>query len=144
MEMIKNLQINNYKSISQLNLTCSRINVFVGEPNVGKSNILEALDLSYLSSLILTNNSIEEKNKENGSSLNKINIKEFFRVNSVADLFHLGDLTKLISINTFNSFLPFSLSCVEEKNGKVFPLRGGSSITEIDNNCFTNRIYNSK
>ena len=47
--MISNLEIKNYKSINQMELNCSRINVFIGEPNSGKSNILEALDLSFLS-----------------------------------------------------------------------------------------------
>jgi AAA15 family ATPase/GTPase len=42
---IKNLEINNFKSIRHLELDCKRINVFIGEPNVGKSNILEALCL---------------------------------------------------------------------------------------------------
>ena len=46
--MIQNLEIYNYKSINELRLNCSRLNVLIGEPNTGKSNILEALDLSYL------------------------------------------------------------------------------------------------
>ncbi len=91
--MIKDLQINNYKSIRQLDLDCNRINVFVGKPNVGKSNILEALDLSYLSSLLGTNITLKSE------YLEEINIKELFRVNKAADLFHFGDLSKVISIN---------------------------------------------
>jgi len=43
--MVNHLQIKNFKSIKDLNLDCKRINVFVGKPNVGKSNILEALSL---------------------------------------------------------------------------------------------------
>ncbi|MDZ4680057.1 MAG: AAA family ATPase [Saprospiraceae bacterium] len=42
---IKNLEIKNFKSIRQLNLSCGKINIVVGSPNVGKSNILEALSL---------------------------------------------------------------------------------------------------
>jgi len=42
---IKNLRIENFKSIKEMELDCSRINVFVGKPNVGKSNILEAIGL---------------------------------------------------------------------------------------------------
>jgi len=41
--MIKTLEINNYKSIDHVKLECKRINLFIGKPNVGKSNILEAL-----------------------------------------------------------------------------------------------------
>jgi len=41
--MIKTLIINNFKSIKSLSLECKRVNLFIGEPNTGKSNILEAL-----------------------------------------------------------------------------------------------------
>jgi len=43
--MIKSLQIENFKSIKHLKLDCKRINIFIGEPNTGKSNILEAIGL---------------------------------------------------------------------------------------------------
>ncbi|MCX6853921.1 MAG: AAA family ATPase [Verrucomicrobia bacterium] len=43
--MIQKLSIRNFKSIRELDLDCRRVNVFIGEPNVGKTNILEALGL---------------------------------------------------------------------------------------------------
>jgi hypothetical protein len=43
--MITKLSIANFKSIRQLDLDCKKINLFIGEPNTGKSNILEALGL---------------------------------------------------------------------------------------------------
>jgi AAA15 family ATPase/GTPase len=36
---IKNLEIKNFKSVKHLKLDCKRINLFIGEPNTGKSNI---------------------------------------------------------------------------------------------------------
>src|SRR5260221_1296068 len=46
MNAIKNIEIKNFKSIRHQNIEdCRRINVFVGYPNVGKSNILEAIGL---------------------------------------------------------------------------------------------------
>lgn len=42
---VENLRIENFKSIKQLKLDCKRINLFIGEPNTGKSNILEAIGL---------------------------------------------------------------------------------------------------
>ena len=46
MEHIKNIEIKNFKSIRHQKIEdCRRINVFIGYPNVGKSNILEALSL---------------------------------------------------------------------------------------------------
>jgi AAA15 family ATPase/GTPase len=47
--MIRKLQIRNFKSVKALELKkCSRINVFIGEPNTGKSNVLEAIALLHL------------------------------------------------------------------------------------------------
>jgi AAA15 family ATPase/GTPase len=43
--MIKNLDIKNFKSIKHLELDCKRVNVFIGKPNTGKSNILESIGL---------------------------------------------------------------------------------------------------
>jgi AAA15 family ATPase/GTPase len=43
--MIKGLGVKNYKSIKDLSLDCKKINLFIGKPNVGKSNILEAISL---------------------------------------------------------------------------------------------------
>lgn len=50
MEKITNIEIKNFKSIRHAEIKdCRRINVFIGYPNVGKSNILEALGLySYI------------------------------------------------------------------------------------------------
>lgn len=42
---VKVLRIRNFKSIKYLKLDCTRLNLFIGEPNTGKSNILEALGL---------------------------------------------------------------------------------------------------
>ncbi len=41
--MISRINISNFKSIKNVDLQAKRINVFVGKPNVGKSNILEAI-----------------------------------------------------------------------------------------------------
>ncbi|MFP3975475.1 MAG: AAA family ATPase [Dehalococcoidia bacterium] len=43
--MINNLSIRNFKSIKGISFTCRRINLFIGGPNTGKSNILEALGI---------------------------------------------------------------------------------------------------
>jgi hypothetical protein len=41
--MIQKLEIMNFKSIRSLQLDCKKVNVFIGKPNTGKSNILESL-----------------------------------------------------------------------------------------------------
>jgi len=43
--MIEKLSIKNFKSIKHLELDCKKINLFIGEPNTGKSNILETLGI---------------------------------------------------------------------------------------------------
>ncbi len=51
---IQNLHIENFKSIRNLELSkFKRINLFIGRPNVGKSNIIEALSLLSISYLKL-------------------------------------------------------------------------------------------
>lgn len=43
--MVKTLEVRNFKSIKHLNLNCKRLNIFIGEPNTGKSNILETVGI---------------------------------------------------------------------------------------------------
>lgn len=43
--MISDLTVKNFKSLRNLDLKCRRVNLFIGEPNAGKSNLLEALGL---------------------------------------------------------------------------------------------------
>jgi AAA15 family ATPase/GTPase len=40
---INHLEIKNFKSIKHINIDPARVNIFIGVPNAGKSNILEAL-----------------------------------------------------------------------------------------------------
>lgn len=39
---IREVEIENFKSIKHLKLDCKRLNIFIGEPNTGKSNIIES------------------------------------------------------------------------------------------------------
>ncbi|MCH8870600.1 MAG: AAA family ATPase [Chloroflexi bacterium] len=43
--MLSSLEIKNFKSIKSLKLGCKRLNIFIGEPNTGKSNILESIGM---------------------------------------------------------------------------------------------------
>src|SRR5258706_4519699 len=55
MSFIDNIEIKNFKSIRHLKIEgCKRVNVFIGYPNVGKSNILEALSLFSINQNNLT------------------------------------------------------------------------------------------
>ena len=135
MQMIQNLQINNYKSISQLDLNCSRINVLIGEPNVGKSNILEALDLSYLSWMLAGNAAKEKEEKE------KIDIKKYFRVDKASDLFYDEDISRPIIVDHPGYSVRTKLQLEQEnkfssltkEQKSYFEISAGSSFTLFDN-----------
>ncbi len=43
--MIDTLNISGFKSIRKLSMDCKRVNVFIGRPGTGKSNLLEALGM---------------------------------------------------------------------------------------------------
>jgi len=82
MEHITNIEIKNFKSIRHQKIQgCKRINVFVGKPNVGKSNIIEAMSLaSYID--------IDFKG----------DLKDLMRFENVRDLFTFGQSEKPIEI----------------------------------------------
>jgi hypothetical protein len=46
--MIREVEIEGFKSIRKLRLECRRINLFIGPPNTGKSNLLESLGMFSL------------------------------------------------------------------------------------------------
>lgn len=82
---IHNLHIENFKSIKSLDLKCKRINVFVGKPNVGKSNILEAVGLYGLPYLMLDE---------------ELTIRSFVRLESFSDVFPSDSETNTLNVNS--------------------------------------------
>jgi len=68
--MINNLIIRNFKSIKKIEISCKKLNIFIGEPNSGKSNIIEALALRSQNAL--------------SQNLNP----EIFRFKTLGDLFY--------------------------------------------------------
>lgn len=56
---IKRISIENFKSLRSCEIVdCKRMNLFIGRPNVGKSNIIEAMSLlsiPYLSENVIRN-----------------------------------------------------------------------------------------
>jgi AAA15 family ATPase/GTPase len=109
------ITIENFKSLRSVQLTnCKRINVFIGKPNVGKSNILEALSLF---SIPISSNSSEMLNR----------IKKFVRLDDTTELFFDGEenveitlTSNLDNIGITNSFLKgFSFQRSEEAHGSM-------------------------
>ena len=78
---ITDLHIQNYKSIKELKIKTNRLNVFIGEPNAGKSNILEALSFFSINAM-------------------DSNFRKFIRYKSTGNLFYDSVLDKPINIKT--------------------------------------------
>lgn len=95
--MVNELHIRNYKSIKALDISPKRLNVFIGEHNSGKSNILEAL--SWFSV----------------NALSKDVVPELFRFKSPTDLFYDSDASKVIEVNTDE--LCLSIEFAKNTNG---------------------------
>jgi AAA15 family ATPase/GTPase len=91
--MIKQLGIKNFKSIKDLSINCKKLNVFIGEPNSGKSNIIEALALQ-------SQNAIQ----------NELS-REIFRYKTIGDLYYDFNINNPIEINTGdkNSILKYAI-----------------------------------
>lgn len=82
MKIIENIKIKNFKSLKDIELNnCKRFNLLIGKPNVGKSNIIEALTMFTLPYIYST--------VKNGL---------FLRVEKTAQLFYNGDVKKDVFI----------------------------------------------
>lgn len=83
---ISHIEINNFKSARQLEINnFSQINLFIGRPNVGKSNIIEALSLFSIPYL-----------KENTSK----KLSTLIRLENESELFYNGDIERDAIIRT--------------------------------------------
>jgi len=80
--MLTKVNIQNFKSVRELSFDAKRVNVFIGEPNTGKTNILEAL--------ALLSEGVHGPNE----------FKEVFRFRTVADLFTDQQVVTPIQVST--------------------------------------------
>jgi AAA15 family ATPase/GTPase len=80
--MINSLTIKNFKSIKTLKIPCRKLNVFIGEPNGGKSNIIEALSLQSQNAVSQTLN------------------RDIFRYKTIGDLFYDFNINEPIEVIT--------------------------------------------
>lgn len=96
--MIKNLEIKNFKSIKYLKIKCKKINLFIGEPNTGKSNILETLGII------------------SAGMYGFGNVKDFVRFEFTSNLFYDENIDENIFIKVDNIILSIVF---EQKKFKV-------------------------
>jgi len=83
---IENIHITNFKSIKDCEIeNCRRINLFIGRPNVGKTNIIEALSIFSIPYL-----------RENSSK----KLSNLIRLENEGELFFNGDISHAATIKT--------------------------------------------
>ena len=91
---LKSISIKNFKSLKSVELSdCRRINVLIGRPNVGKSNILEALALFDVPYMVGTSDK---------------SLKSLVRTENIADLFHNGITADLAEVTAGGNVLKLS------------------------------------
>lgn len=123
--MLSPVHIQNFKSIRDLKFQANRVNLFIGEPNAGKSNIIEALAC------------LSPGNYENG--------QEIFRFKTSADLFFDQKIANDISIEAgswrvvlkFNSSGNFQGGCFEGQTQRsdISMGHGGFSSLGVPQSC---------
>ncbi len=126
MNFIDNIEIKNFKSIHHQKIEgCKKINVFIGYPNVGKSNILEAIGLYSVAQQV------------NGE---RFNFNSICRYNHLSDLYFDKNTKNRIEIILNKEFV---LSCNNKNPGyqfeiSIFPQNGLSvfNTTITDRNTF--------
>ncbi len=106
MNHIENIEIKNFKSIKHAEIKdCRRVNVFIGYPNVGKSNVLEAIGL--YSTTLLTNSE-------------DFRLNSICRLNRFSDLYFDKDLKRKPEIVLNNNF---RLAFIVNENSAELELR---------------------
>lgn len=93
------VEIKNFKSIKDLRLDCKRVNIFIGKPNVGKSNILEALGL-------LGDPNASEQDKLSEGSIRYDNLKDLFYDFDVSQKLEIRTPERAVSLETVDSTIP--------------------------------------
>lgn len=122
--MISNLKIKNFKSIKSLNIETKRINVFIGEHNSGKSNILEALTWFSV------------------NALDQRVFPEIFRFKTATDFFYDFDASNPIEIST--SKFNFILRYARNTNGALLNHLEGLIYPATIDKDFLNSVWNEQ
>lgn len=81
--MIETFEVRHFKSLKHLKLDCKRFNIFIGEPNTGKSNILETIGIFSFGCYGLRYGA---------------NLRDFIRFETMSNLFYDEDLDNDIEI----------------------------------------------
>ncbi|MGV3695831.1 AAA family ATPase [Flavobacterium sp.] len=117
MDKVRNIEISNFKSIKHLEINdCNRINVFIGMPNAGKSNVLEAL--GFMGIILDKKESV---------------IQEFIRFKINSELFFEENTSKSIQIKVNKKILEALSS---ENQGTKKSYTSINNFLKFDNSIF--------
>ncbi len=110
MNHIENIEIKNFKSIKHASIKdCRRVNVFIGYPNVGKSNILEAM--SFLSFI---------------NRPRPVGLKDLVRVENFSQIFHFSKVDDGAYVK-FNERYDLAITYIDEASARLFLTDSGST-----------------
>lgn len=108
---LQDIKIQNFKSLKNCDIKgCKRINLFIGRPNVGKSNILEALSVFSIPFL-----------RENSSK----SVTQLIRMESETELFYNGNFSEPSKVDTNKGFAQISYDKDEGLSLKIDTLTDG-------------------
>ena len=104
MNLIENIRIERFKSLEDVRLRgCRKFNLLIGRPNVGKSNIIEALSMFSLPYI----------------AVNRAPLTDMLRSTEAPSLFYNGDVKKPIVVDIDESTYKAELNY---QNGKTLTL----------------------
>ena len=83
--IVEQIQVKNFKSLKNLQIDgCKRINLLIGRPNVGKSNLLEAMSLYCLPFVLRSKDA---------------SLRSLVRAEHLGELFFDGSMNDCIEMN---------------------------------------------
>ena len=115
--MVREIKITNFKSLNTIELKdCKTFNIFIGRPNVGKSNIIEALSLLAVPYLFPMKKSLES----------------IFRIERAAALFHDGDVARPIAVQADEQTTELSFDGANKLSLVAHTPKGTQSLGIVD------------
>ncbi len=112
--IVEQIQVKNFKSLKNLQLDgCKRINLLIGRPNVGKSNLLEAMSLYSLPFVLRSKDA---------------NLSSLVRAGNLGELFFDGSMDEDIEVKVNDTDIVSITS--QQHNGGIFTMRKDGKVIE--------------
>jgi AAA15 family ATPase/GTPase len=112
-DYISSVSIKNFKSIKDLSFDCKKINIFIGKPNVGKSNILEAMSLFALPMAM------------------NLDLSKFVRIRTMDNLFTENNTKYPIEVKIFSNKANDNISAFLSAHSNGYELNIGRNVNNL-------------